>query len=281
MPKRMSAGSIGLKHRFQGAADALVAAISVLERVFDAREAKYNYHHDDRDRFTFSSGQGFGGGGASGSWQSIAQPKDSSAQSRLRPHYPVENVALADNSNSRDRHPGIHPWGHIRHGVQTDVRQLDFRVKDNSVVVSHDIEDRVSAMARTFRATKGVKLTVTSGTRSSQEQAEAMYNRRHDGSDGSDYANHKAFNEIDAVYQSGIKSGSNPKQIIADMRRVIDGQVAKGVYISKHLTGHAVDIKIRDLTARQLHKLKVAAQAHAGRTHLEGNRLHPHLHVQF
>ena len=108
-----------------------------------------------------------------------------------------------------------------------------------------------------------------------------MYQRRIDGSDGSDYTNHPAFQQIDAAYQAGKRAGHSRVQTVAAMAAVINQQMAQGTHISFHLIGGAIDVRTNDLTLNQRRSLIAAARANGGRPHYEGNRHHAHLHVQF
>jgi hypothetical protein len=60
---------------------------------------------------------------------------------------------------------------------------------------------------------------------------------------------------------------------------VIETQLSRGIVLSKHLLGLAVDIRSRNLSSREKNLLRKAAEPHASRV-IEETRP-PHFHVEF
>lgn len=126
-----------------------------------------------------------------------------------------------------------------------------------------------------FRRT-GENLRVTDGQRTAHDQAVQMYNKiqLHDENI---YTNKTALAEIKRAYNDGVAAHKSRAAIIDDMAGVIQGQVDRGVYISRHLRGGAVDISIRGLDEQAFRQ---AVQTVGGISLLyEG--LPPHFHLQF
>jgi hypothetical protein len=101
-----------------------------------------------------------------------------------------------------------------------------------------------------FHRQTGRGIVVTSGTRSPREQAEAMYDKIRLGQRLTRlYADADAATEIQTAYRRSQRSGRAP--CIAAMARVIEAQMARGLFISRHLHASAVDIRSRDMNRRQ------------------------------
>jgi hypothetical protein len=96
----------------------------------------------------------------------------------------------------------------------------------------------------------GKKITITSGARTPRQQAEAMYDNWHyRWNTGTHYTHAEAARDIREAYESSIKLHQSKHATIDAMTSVIENQVRRGVYISSHLTGRAVDVRTRDLSA--------------------------------
>ncbi len=63
------------------------------------------------------------------------------------------------------------------------------------------------------------------------------------------------------------------------MTNVIKAQMKKGKYISKHLNVGAVDVRSRDMSAKEKEAFKKSAKKHAKTVILEITP--PHWHLQF
>lgn len=116
------------------------------------------------------------------------------------------------------------------------------------VVLTSNVEKAVAALSNLYYANTKKDLHVNSGTRTAAQQASAMYDKLALGDSLSDYVNQDAAREVKKTYDGGIASKKNAVSIQADMAAVIASQVAKGIYISKHLMAGAVDIRITDMT---------------------------------
>jgi hypothetical protein len=147
------------------------------------------------------------------------------------------------------------------------------------VVLTDAIEAKVKKIADTYNTKTGKKITVTSGTRTAESQATAMYVKLAAGSDLSEYKDQTSAKEIKKSYDDGKAAGKTKDQIIADMTTVIKTQIAAGKYISKHLKAGAVDIRSRDMSEDEKKEFRSAAEAVAVSVLLESTP--PHWHLQF
>ena len=136
---------------------------------------------------------------------------------------------------------------------------MDFTVKA-SVVLTQAIKTEVASIATPYSAATQHKFTVTSGTRTAQSQASAMYTKIAAGSTLSDCRDQTSAQAIKAAYDAGVAAGKSKADTIADMVTVITTQVAAGTYISKHLRDGAVDVRSRDMTAAQKQTFKTEAE---------------------
>lgn len=63
-----------------------------------------------------------------------------------------------------------------------------------------------------------------------------------------EYHNHRAVREIEQAYSESRRARRNARDTVAAMTAVIEQQVARRVYISDHLIGEAIDVRIRNLS---------------------------------
>jgi hypothetical protein len=153
-----------------------------------------------------------------------------------------------------------------------------YSVADN-VELTPDIEEKVSKIGSAYYESTGSEIVVTSGTRTSLKQANAMYDRIQAGGDFSDYLNQDAAKEVREVYDSGVKAKLSRAEIVASMAGVIKNQVDSGVFISLHLKAGAVDIRSVGMSDKQVISFRKAAEAVTSSVALEQSP--PHWHLQF
>lgn len=103
------------------------------------------------------------------------------------------------------------------------------------VVLSVAIKAKVKKIADKYYALSKKDIVVTSGTRTSQSQAEAMYGKLSGGDKLTVYKNQVAAKAIKKAYDDAVTAKKSKIDTIADMKSVIDTQISKMVYISKHL----------------------------------------------
>lgn len=147
------------------------------------------------------------------------------------------------------------------------------------VRLSADIKQKVKKIADKYHSDTGKTIVVTSGARPPARQAKAMYRKLEGGDDLSVYRNKKAVAAIKKAYNDAKTAKKSETEIIKAMAEVIEEQVKKGVYISRHLRAGAVDIRSRDMSAKQKQAFRKAAKGIAKSIILE--TIPPHFHLQF
>jgi len=124
------------------------------------------------------------------------------------------------------------------------------------------LQERVAAAAPIY---------VTSGVRTATAQARALQTKRNlDPSGGG----------IRALYQrnaSLINEILGVPNLVADMARVIQAQISRGSFLSRHMRGDAVDIRSRNLTSAQLAAIVNHAKSLGANVVVE--RSPPHIHI--
>lgn len=145
------------------------------------------------------------------------------------------------------------------------------------VTISDSVKQKIVEIANSYHEATGKDLVITDGSRTSYDQASAMYNNIHTNpSDFDKYTNQTAATEIKEAYQKGIKENHSKEEIITSMQHVIDTQISKGVYISKHLTDGAFDVRSSNMTENDKAHFQSAVEGAGGTVLPESD----HLHVQ-
>lgn len=112
------------------------------------------------------------------------------------------------------------------------------------------------------------KLHVTSGIRTAESQASALSTKRSLGDDL-----YKLYARDDLIKE--ILSVPNN---VSDMARVINAQIARGQFLSNHMSGKALDLRSRDWTSAQTASVMAAARSLSVEANLETTP--PHLHLE-
>ena len=145
------------------------------------------------------------------------------------------------------------------------------------VVLSITVKAKVKKIADKYFILAKKDIVVTSGARSSQSQASAMYGKLAGGDQLTVYSNQTAAKEIKKAYTDAVAAKKSKVDTIADMKAVIDTQISKMIYISKHLKVGAVDVRSRNMTASEKTHFKSAANGIATKVILETTPPHFHL----
>jgi hypothetical protein len=146
------------------------------------------------------------------------------------------------------------------------------------VELSPAMRSVVTRIASDFFRRTGRGIVVTSGTRSAREQAAAMYEKMRLGQRLTGlYQDRGAAAEIQSAYRASQRRGRGP--CIDAMTRVIEAQVRRGVYISRHLRAGAVDVRSRDMSRRHRRIFQEVVRGFSEVSMLyEGTP--PHFHLQ-
>jgi len=149
---------------------------------------------------------------------------------------------------------------------------------EKDVTLPIDIKAKVKKIADKYHSFTKKDIVVTSGIRTSQSQADAMYGKLSGGDKLTVYGQQTAAQKIRKIYDAAVKAKKTKDQIIADIKSEIDDQIKKQIYISKHLRKGAIDVRSRDMSNTEKDKLKLAAKGIAIKVILETTP--PHFHLQ-
>jgi hypothetical protein len=146
------------------------------------------------------------------------------------------------------------------------------------VRLGDDMRPVIGRIADDFHRRTGRGIVITSGTRSSREQADAMFDKLRLGQRlTSLYLDFDAASEIQSAYRSHQRRGRGPS--VTAMARVIDAQMRRGCFISRHLHASAADVRSRDMSRRQRRAFEQAV-AGVPQVSLLAEGTPPHFHLQ-
>lgn len=114
-----------------------------------------------------------------------------------------------------------------------------------------------------------VRIYITSATRTPERQASAMLYKFNANGAEELYKTYKADNIVTEL----IKSSPDVPTWAAILRK----HAANGIFMSRHMRGDALDIRIRDISSADANAIKAAASSLGASTLLED--VPPHLHV--
>jgi hypothetical protein len=159
-------------------------------------------------------------------------------------------------------------------------RAVHYRVQPH-VRLPLGVEHRVAQVAELFHARTRQPLVITSGTRTPEEQATAMYLKLVLGANLRQlYRKWEAAQEIKRAYDGGWSKRMRRRQIIAAMAAVIREQMQRGVYVSPHLKAGAVDVRSRTLRAGAKAAFERAVASFTGLRLLREEKIPPHFHLE-
>jgi hypothetical protein len=153
-----------------------------------------------------------------------------------------------------------------------------YSLKDDSVILTAEGERKAREIADAYFKETGKDIVITDGIRTPTDQAARFYDKLQDGESMSIYKNKDAAKEIEDAYTRSIQSGKGKVEVIQGMSAVIQAQVDKGVYISRHLEGHGFDVRFDGMTESQKASFIKAARLVVGADPLVEN---DHFHIQY
>jgi hypothetical protein len=154
----------------------------------------------------------------------------------------------------------------------------NFTKKNSGIILSPAVERKINQLADAYFNLTQKKIVITDGTRTAAEQAVQVFNKIM-AHDLTIYINQRAANQIKAAFDLARSQGKSKADTLKAMTAVIERQVENGVFLSKHLTAKAFDVRNNDMTDRQKGIFKQVAQTIGGVTLLEETRP-PHFHMQ-
>lgn len=174
----------------------------------------------------------------------------------------LTSATPAATAEARSRRPTRPAW-----------RALD------GVELNDVLRARISEVAAIYHAKTRRTLEITSGYRSPHRQATALYNKLAVGGSLAIYKNQSLVEPLRKAYRDGRKKRWKKERIIAAMADVLEDQVGRGIYLSRHMRGRAFDIRSSGLSARQRSALR-AAIAEVGGMRLIYESKPPHFHIE-
>jgi predicted nucleotide-binding protein len=153
-----------------------------------------------------------------------------------------------------------------------------FTKKSSSVILTSAIEKKADAIADAFFAQTKKNIVITDGVRTAADQAVQVL-AKIKANDLSIYLNQKAAQEIKRAHDVAVAAKKPQAEVLKAMTAVIEDQIKRKVFISKHLTGRAFDVRNRDMTAKQKQTFKQVVQHTGGVSMIEEGKP-PHFHLQ-
>jgi LysM repeat protein len=138
------------------------------------------------------------------------------------------------------------------------------------------VVNETNALLDAVRDQTGFALHVTSGRRGPDRQAAAMYDNFADNSSPR-YRNQAAFNEVRDAYIQGRSDRLGRTAIVNRMTTVLQGQVDRGVFISRHMSDRAIDIRMPPAASRADVLAAIRDNTAVQSVGVEDD----HLHIQF
>lgn len=153
-----------------------------------------------------------------------------------------------------------------------------FTKKSSSVILTPAVEKKADEIADAFFAQTNKKIVITDGLRTAADQAERVLVKiqLHNLSI---FLNQKAAQEIKRAHDIAVSAGKSKDEVLKAMTAVIEDQIKRKVFISKHLTGRAFDVRSKDMTAKQQTTFKQVVQ-HVGGVSMINEGKPPHFHLQ-
>jgi len=159
-------------------------------------------------------------------------------------------------------------------------RHLPYRVKPHVQLVQNT-ELWVHRLAAMVRRRLGHVLTITSGTRTPEQQAAAMYGKLvRGGRYRSLYKKRELAEQIRQTFRTARRRGKRRGEIVAAMTATIEEQLRQGLQISAHLKRVAVDVRSYDMTRRVKRTFRRLTESIEGMRLLNEERRPPHFHLE-
>ncbi len=135
------------------------------------------------------------------------------------------------------------------------------------------LNSRMRGFLAALRAKSGQNIVVTSGTRTVDAQASAMFGKVSTAAAGGTVLRGgDGLNIYSAGLADEIREGGTGSK--AEIAATLTKQVARGTFMSRHMRGDALDLRVRGLTPSERGRLKEVV-TELGANHLdEGDHIH-------
>lgn len=134
------------------------------------------------------------------------------------------------------------------------------------------LNDSMLAFLKAVRGRTGFDIVVTSGTRSPYQQAQAMIAKYQVGGIRELYDTYSNDAEITRMVNEYGPT-------VEGFARALQDQLARGVYMSRHLRADALDFRVDGMTVVEQEQLKAASTASGATKVLYEAKPAPHIHV--
>ena len=193
----------------------------------------------------------------------VAQPADAAPGRKPAAAIQVPKSAALTGQGVRRVHSGPH----------IDVQATNLTLTGEASVRLERIAERY------FKATHH-RLVITGGTRTPTRQAELMLEKLQHGEDLLTLYDKAPALEVRDAYREGVAKHHRKPQLVRALREIIEAQMHRGTYISRHLQAGAADVRSLGMTPARLQALRAAVAAEPGVTVLdEREAAQPHLHL--
>jgi hypothetical protein len=147
------------------------------------------------------------------------------------------------------------------------------------IEITPELRPHIEAVARIYFEKTRRPLEITSGYRSPRRQAEAMYVKLAVGGSLALYKRQDLTRPLLDAYRQGRKKRWKKDRIVAAMAEVLQSQVERGQYLSRHMRGLAFDVRSTGMSAKQRQAL-LAAVREVGQMRIIHERRPPHYHIE-
>lgn len=147
------------------------------------------------------------------------------------------------------------------------------------IEITAELRPHIEAVARLYFEKTRRPLEITSGYRSPRRQAEAMYVKLAVGGSLALYKRQDLTRPLLDAYRQGRKKRWKKDRIVAAMAEVLQSQVDRGQYLSRHMRGLAFDVRSTGMSSRQRQAL-LAAVREVGQMRIIHERRPPHYHIE-
>ncbi|MCC6622353.1 MAG: hypothetical protein IT385_13910 [Deltaproteobacteria bacterium] len=149
----------------------------------------------------------------------------------------------------------------------------------DEVLLSPELRETIGKIAAIYHAKTKRTLEITSGVRTPERQAAAMYDKLRAGGSLALYKRQSLVAPISKAYREGRRKKQPRAVVVAAMAEVIRGQVERGEFISRHLKGRAFDARSAGLSGKQRGAFLAACREVGGVRVIVESRP-PHFHVE-
>jgi hypothetical protein len=145
----------------------------------------------------------------------------------------------------------------VRTGDDLDVQTGNLRLTDAA-------RGRLERIAARFHKVTKRRLVITGGSRTPTRQAELMFEKLDHGDNLLALYEKALATEIQAAYRDGVKRHLSKAKQITAIRDLINAQIKRGLFISRHLQSGAADVRSINMTPARVQAFRASVAAEPG-----------------